>query len=65
MRTDMGQQYKTEMAPQAMRYQRKTMTEYVTYLPSEPWRQQLTYKRAAGKHLAGTKFNGGSDRRDC
>ena len=62
MRTDMEQQYTTEVASQAMRYQRKAMTGYVTYLPSEPWRQRLTYKRAAGKHLAGTEFTGGPER---
>lgn len=38
MRTDREQQYRTEVASQAMRYQRKVMTGYVTYLPSEPWR---------------------------
>ena len=58
----MEQQYKTEVASQAMRYHRKVMTGYVTYLPSEPWRQHLTYTRAAGKHLAGTEFTGGSER---
>ena len=62
MRTDMEQQYRTEVASQAMRYQRKATTGYVAYLPSEPWRQHLTYRRAVGKHLAGTEFAGGSER---
>ena len=61
MRTDMEQQYRTEVASQAMRYQRKVMTGYVTYLSSEPWRQHLAYRRAVGKHLAGTEFTGGSE----
>jgi hypothetical protein len=62
MRTDMEQQYRNEVASQAMRYQRKVMTGYVTYLPSESWRRHLTYMRAAGKHLARTEFTGDSER---
>ena len=62
IRTDMEQQCRTKVASQAMRYQRKAVTGYVAYLPSEPWRQHLIYRRATGKHLAGTEFTGGSER---
>ena len=52
----------TEVTTQAMRYHREIITPYVRHIPSEPWRRELTCRGAAGRDLAGTRYNGGPER---